>query len=167
MPFFINSVPSLNWGLSTFQEFLICVGSVSTSKSQFWLLHSDDMDILQQKLYKTLKFAWNRSSFIFHPLISPEDPSNEEKFWPLENGFLMMKSKKKGLISKSPQLPITIFKKDFLEFLVPFFYWMGLQDHVPPFFPFLQSPPPVWSMTQVKEHMKGNLLPHTYTLSRN
>ena len=67
----------------------------------------------------------------------------------------------------SAQLPITIFKKDFLEFLVPFFYWMGLQDHVPPFFPFLQSPPPVWSMTHVKEHMKGNLLPHTYTLSRN
>ena len=163
MPFFINSVPSLNWGLSTFQEFLICVGSVSTSKSQFWLLHSDDMDILQQKLYKTLKFAWNRSSFIFHPLISPEDPSNEEKFWPLENGFLMMKSKKKGLISKSPQLPITIFKKDFLEFLVPFFYWMGLQDHVPPFFPFLQSPPPVWSMTHVKEHMKVICYPiHTH-----
>ena len=57
-------------------------------------------------------------------------------FWPFENGFLMMKSEKKGLISKSPMLQILHFWNRLTlsyrlaktEFLVLFFYLTGLQD---------------------------------------
>ena len=72
-------------------------------------------------------------------------------FWPLQNGFLKRKSEKKGLISKSPQLPIlrlTFLESSYnlkkkltkTEFLVPFFDWVGLQDPCTPFFPFFAFP---------------------------